>query len=89
MRRLLVLLLFAPAMVFADDDTPRFALRAPATIEPAPATDGTFALKARFASQASAGELREGGRFRVIGRIAQRGAIACGTPEIFADGFEN
>lgn len=72
----------------AESDGSRFALRAPATLEPAPERAGPYAIKARFAAEASAGELRERAQFRLIGRIAAKGSVACGTPEIFADGFE-
>lgn len=92
MRRLLLLLpCLLPATALADGDSgaPRFRLRAPATIEPAPQQGGNYTLEARFAAQPSAGDLREGGRYSLIGRIAAKGSVACGTPAIFDDGFED
>lgn len=94
MRAVLLLAVLLPAGLLplcanaAESDAARFALRAPATLEPAPERAGPYAIKARFAAEASAGELRENAQFRLIGRIAAKGSVACGTPEIFADGFE-
>lgn len=86
------LLLLAALSAFAsgdiDADAPRFTARVPATIEAGAQHAGRFTLKARFAALETGGELRESGRFSVIGRIAAKGALTCGAPDIFADGFE-
>ena len=44
-------------------------------------------MKARFAREESAGELREGGDFVLIGRFAKTG-VSCDFTEIFSNGFE-
>lgn len=67
---------------------PRLALKQPPQIEPAPQRSERFTLKARFAREESSGQLREGGAFALIGRLA-KGGVSCPSGDgIFDDGFE-
>ena len=45
-------------------------------------------LRARFAREAHAGELREGGAFALVGRFAKTGVGCPGGDVLFRDGFE-
>jgi hypothetical protein len=58
-----------------------------ATLEPAVPAAGRFRLKGRFAAEESAGELREGTRFILIGRLA-KGTQSCDFGALFRNGFE-
>lgn len=59
----------------------------PSSIEPRQSS-GRYTMHARFAEEEKAGELREGGDFVLIGRIA-KGGVACNpTDSIFRNGFE-
>jgi hypothetical protein len=58
-----------------------------ATVEPAPQRTGRYALRGRFAKAESAGELREGENFVLIGRFAKAG-VGCSVGRIFQNGFE-
>lgn len=82
--------LLVPMFAFAADPatstTPRFTLKSSST-EAAPRQSGRYALRARFAPIESAGELREGKNFTLIGRFAKGGASCDGTT-IFSNGFE-
>jgi hypothetical protein len=96
----LALLLLAPACLLAaepptgneaghgtDAAPSRFRLAASST-EAAPQSSGRYSLRARFAPAESAGELREGGHFTLIGRLA-KGNVSCSAGgTIFANGFE-
>lgn len=66
----------------------RLALKQPPQIEPAPRQSGRFVMKARFAREEHSGQLREGGPFALIGRIAKRGVSCPSGDGIFDDGFE-
>jgi hypothetical protein len=92
------LLLLAPALVLAAEpatgnatgnDTiaaaPRFTLASSST-EAAPQSSARYTLRARFDAPASAGELREGEHFTLIGRLA-KGGLSC-SGAIFSNGFE-
>ena len=46
-----------------------------------------FALRGRFQRQESAGELRESGAFKLIGRFGKAGA-SCDFSAVFKNGFE-
>ena len=65
----------------------RLTLKHAPAIEPAPLQSGRYTLKARLAREESAGELREGGGFALIGRFAKTGA-SCDFSAIFSNGFE-
>jgi hypothetical protein len=96
----LVALLHVPALVFAAEPAasvrapsdvnagaPRFTLKSSST-DAAPQQSGRYSLRARFAPAESAGELREGGNFSLIGRFA-KGSVSCGPGGvIFSNGFE-
>lgn len=95
----LTLLLLVPALAFAAEPatsteattaasptTNRFTLKSSGT-EVAPLQSGRYSLRARFAPAESAGELREGDRFTVIGRFA-KGTVNCDFNAIFSNGFE-
>lgn len=83
----LMLLLSNTSRAYAEDSSsPRFKL-ATATIEPAAAGNGRFAIDGRFALEAKVGELRESDHYTVIGRIAAP-AVNCAGNTIFANGFE-
>lgn len=70
----------------AKPEVHRFVAKA--RLEPAARqAGGRFTLRARLAREASAGELREGGRFVAIGRFS-KAAQACGGEAVFANGFE-
>lgn len=56
-------------------------------IEPALEHAGRYTLSGRFAAAESVGELREGGHFVLIGRIA-KGGVSCDAGTIFSNGFE-
>lgn len=71
----------------APGEAPRLALRA-AQLERAPEGTGRFQVRARLAREATAGELREGREFVLLGRLAKAGAAACGSHTLFRDGFE-
>lgn len=77
-----------PAFAADTDATPasRLSLKS-ARIEPAPAHAGRYTISGRFAAAESAGELREGGDFVLIGRFA-KGNINCDAGTIFLNGFE-
>ncbi|MCI1711175.1 MAG: hypothetical protein LKM32_01040 [Chiayiivirga sp.] len=75
-----------PAPAIATS-TSRFALKHPPRIEPTPQQAGRYTLKARFAREESAGELREGERFTLIGRLVKGGA-SCDANTLFSNGFE-
>lgn len=64
----------------------RFTLKSSST-EVVPQQSGRYALRARFAPVESAGELREGDHFTVIGRFA-KGTVNCDFNAIFSNGFE-
>ena len=77
----------AEATAAASAATPRFTLKSSST-EAAPQQSGRYSLRARFAPVASAGELREGENFTLIGRFAKT-VVGCGTGGLpFSDGFE-
>lgn len=69
-------------------ETPRLTLKSTPRIEAAPQTSARFTVNARFAREESAGELREGGGFALIGRFAKVGQ-SCDFTQIFRDGFES
>jgi hypothetical protein len=71
----------------AADAPARLSLKHVPRIEAAPQQGGRYSLKARFAREESAGELREGGDFVLIGRFAKTG-VSCDFTEIFSNGFE-
>jgi hypothetical protein len=78
-----------PAWSAAPDIPPpaaRFALRQ-AQLEVQPQRHGRFRIDARFAPVASAGELRDGAGFTLIGRIAKAG-VGCDINALFRNGFE-
>lgn len=62
-------------------------LRSEPVIEAAPQRGQRFSVRARFAPVPSAGELREGPNFTLIGRLA-KGAASCDFSAVFSDGFE-
>ena len=97
----LVLFLLAPTLALAAEpamradtgtgartaSTPRFTVKASST-EAAPQRSSRYTLRARFAPVESAGELREGANFSLIGRFA-KGGVSCGIGGvIFSNGFE-
>jgi hypothetical protein len=59
------------------------------TTQAAPQQSGRYSLRARFAPAESAGELREGGDFTLIGRFAKGAVICSSTDAIFRNGFES
>jgi hypothetical protein len=59
-----------------------------AQIEPKPSS-GRYTVRARFAAEEAGGELREGGDFVLIGRIAKGGVVCTPLDAIFDDGFES
>ena len=63
----------------------RLRLEAP-RLEPVQA-GGRFALRGRFQREESAGELREGGTFQLIGRFGKAGQ-SCDFNALFRIGFE-
>jgi hypothetical protein len=77
----------APPPAAVETPVPRLALRS-AQLERAAQGEGRFAIKARLAPAESAGELREGGDFVLIGRLQKAGAAACGSGTVFKNGFE-
>lgn len=89
-------LLLAPMFALAAEPAPtaetnaaapRFTLKSSST-DVAPQQSGRYTLRARFAPVESAGELREGGNFSLIGRFA-KGSVSCGIGGvIFSNGFE-
>ena len=91
--RLLAPLLLLTAPAWAADQAapepgrPRLTLKHAPQIEAAPLQSPRFTLTARFAREESAGELREGGGFALIGRFAKTGA-SCDFSAIFSNGFE-
>ena len=64
----------------------RFALRQ-AALDREPAAGPRFRVQARLAPAERAGELREGERFVLLGRLA-KAAAACGGDPLFRNGFE-
>ena len=63
-------------------------LKTAPVIEVAPQQSARYTLRARFAPAESAGELREGAHFTLIGRFA-KGGVSCGIGGvIFSNGFE-
>lgn len=76
----------AAATTAASAAKSRFTLKSSST-EAAPQQSGRYALRARFAPVESAGELREGENFTLIGRFA-KGAVSCDFTAIFSNGFE-
>ncbi len=85
----LLLCLGARASAAEGETAPpsRLSLKSPARIEPAPQQSARYILKARLAREESAGELREGGGFALIGRFAKAG-MNCDFSDIFSNGFE-
>ena len=83
----LLTLLLGGGVPNACAEPPRYALKQPAQIEAAPLQMGRYTLNARFAREESAGELREGGRYGLIGRLA-KGGQSCDAGQIFENGFE-
>lgn len=72
----------------AQTASAHLALKTPPVIEAAPQHGDRYTLRARFAPVESAGELREGANFSLIGRFA-KGGVSCGTGGvIFSNGFE-
>ena len=51
-------------------------------------SSGRYTVRARFAAEEPGGELREGGDFVLIGRIAKGGVVCAPTDAVFGDGFE-
>ena len=51
-------------------------------------SSGRYTVRARFAADAPGGELREGGDFVLIGRLAKGGVVCTPTDAVFGDGFE-
>ena len=89
----LAMFLFAPAPAPAAEPgadagvTTRFTLTSSSS-EVAPQQSGRYSLRGRFAAVESAGELREGDNFTLIGRFA-KGNVSCGVGGvIFSNGFE-
>jgi hypothetical protein len=73
----------------ADPDakpSSRFTTRN-ARLDDVPQGAGRYQLRARFAAPETAGDLREGGGWALIGRFAKAGA-SCDFDPIFRDGFE-
>ncbi len=71
----------------ANTATSRFKLKSSGT-ETAPQQSGRYTLRARFALAESAGELREGANFTLIGRFAKAGLNCATSGNLFANGFE-
>ena len=69
-------------------ETAKFTLKSAPRIEAAPQASARYTVNARFAREESAGELREGGGFALIGRFAKVGQ-SCDFTQIFRDGFES
>ncbi len=88
-RWFLCLCAFAGPVSAAEPDatTSRLSLRN-VSVEPAPQRSSRYRLQARFAPQASAGELREGGSFSLIGRFAKASVSCTIDSSIFKNGFE-
>lgn len=95
----LALLLLAPMLALAVEPgssteaaptpstaTSRFTLISSNT-GVAPQQSDRYSLRARFAPVESAGELREGEHFTLIGRLA-KGSVSCGAGTVFSNGFE-
>ena len=93
----LALLLLVPTLALAAEGatetttaasptTSRFTLKS-SSAESAPLQSGRYSLRARFAPAESAGELREGDHFTLIGRLA-KGTVNCDFNAIFSNGFE-
>jgi hypothetical protein len=57
------------------------------SVEPSQSS-GRYTMRARFAAEEKGGELREGGDFVLIGRIAKGGVVCTPTDTLFRDGFE-
>ena len=76
----------AAAMSPEHEGTGRWKLRE-ARIVATPDAGHRFRVQGRIAAQEAAGELREAGRFVVLGRIAKRGQL-CSADAVFSDGFE-
>jgi hypothetical protein len=55
--------------------------------EAAPAQGSRYSVRARFQAGERAGELREGERFALIGRLAKTG-VGCDASVLFRNGFE-
>jgi hypothetical protein len=72
----------------AHAEARRYALKQPAQIVAAPLHAGRYTLKGRFAPEENAGELREGGRYALIGRLG-KGGQNCDASLIFGNGFEH
>jgi hypothetical protein len=64
----------------------RFTLKSSSS-DVAPQHSGSYSMRARFAPAESAGELREGKHFTLIGRFA-KGGMNCDASTIFSNGFE-
>lgn len=64
----------------------RFSLR-DGRFDPAAEGEGRFRIAARFAAEETSGELRERGRWTMLGRLAKAGA-SCDASAVFRDGFE-
>lgn len=89
---LLLPLALASTCVAASDNAPsskapRLTLKQAPRIESALQQSGRYTLTARFAREESAGDLREGGDFALIGRFAKTG-VSCDAGAIFSNGFE-
>lgn len=84
----LVLVCHSVAANDAAIESPKLTLKSTPRIEPAAQTSARYTLNARFAREESAGELREGGGFALIGRFAKVGQ-SCDFTQIFRDGFES
>jgi hypothetical protein len=68
---------------------PRYTLKQ-TRVEAAPPRSGRYTLRARLAPAESAGELRDGGDFTLIGRFAKAAAnCGIGGAAIFRDGFDS
>jgi hypothetical protein len=52
-----------------------------------PTQGSRYSVRARFQAEESAGELREGERFALIGRLAKTG-VGCDASVLFRNGFE-
>lgn len=83
------LVLAADPVSNAEAANPSSRLRlVSSTTQAAPQQSGRYSLRARFAPAESAGELREGGDFTLIGRFA-KGAVICSSDgAVFRNGFE-
>lgn len=82
-------LVLAPAAAATSPDNDganRWKLRE-ARIVATPEAGKRFRVQGRIAARESAGELREAGRFVVLGSFAKRGQL-CSGDAVFSNGFE-